>query len=202
MNPTPPFDLAIRLPAKPWYETPMGRFAGFVNPLPVFNGQEPVDTGNDFDEEHPAVDLGYVNQHKLLKQAPQVFGGATTLKVGKFFVPSNSVMVVATGPGRIWFSGKTNYGWTVRIDHGTYCKIPVNSYVTHMSKLLVPEHNGPDGPQLYAGQPIGICGEGGTNANHVHFELWDFSTGPKWNRPGTPLDPRLYLPHFGFIIQS
>lgn len=192
-------EMIYRTPSEPWWETPKGRFGGFVNPLPEFKGQMPVDTGNDFDEEHPAVDLGYDNEYKLLKQEPQVFGGL--LNVGKYFVPSGVVLVRAAGPGRIWFSGHTKYGWTVRIDHGTYCKIPVNTYVTHMASLLVPEHEGVDGPYVYAGQPLGICGDGDTRANHVHFEIWDFSTGPAWNRPGTPLDPRLYLPHFWTVVQ-
>jgi len=194
--------LILLPPKKPWWETPLGQFAGFVNPLPMFHGREPIDTGNDFDEEHPAVDLGYENEYKLLKQDPQVYGGADAIKTGKYYVPSDVVLVRAPGPGRIWFSGETNFGFTVRIEHSTYTKIPTNTYVTHMSSLLVPEWNGKNGPFVYAGQPIGICGAGPTHANHVHFEIWDFSTGPKWNRPGTPLDPRLYLPHFWTVVQA
>lgn len=195
------FDMAIRLPEQPWQDTPQGWFASWYWPLPVFDDQEPVWTGNEFDEEHPGSDLGYLNWQGLPRDLPEVYGGKFP-PGNKYYVPTGKVIVRAPGPGRIWFSGNTNYGWTVRLDHGSYVGFPLNTYLTHMSKLFVPTHEGKDGPYIYAGQALGVCGEGGTDRNHVHFEMWDFSMGSQWGRPGTPIDPKLYLPHFGRVVQE
>ena len=52
-----PFDLVVKLPQENWWETPTGYFPGWVWPLVIFENHQPVITPNDFDEEHPAVDI-------------------------------------------------------------------------------------------------------------------------------------------------
>lgn len=199
-------DLLLRLPVEPATETPKGDFSGWVWPMGVFQDQEPVWTGNSWGPDHWGSDLAYLNWlvDLLPQNYPEVYGGLDgALGHNRYFVPTGKIPALAVGPGRVWFAGETEWGWTVRIDHGDHAGILLNSYVTHMSRMFVDPWPGKGGGQpLYAGQEIGIVGEGPTERNHVHLELWEFGVPNPTDRPGLPLDPRLYLPHFGRRVIS
>lgn len=186
------FDVAFKLPAEAWWETPKGWFPGWFNPLPIFENNEPVVTRGPSDTHKNAADIAYFNWLGMPSSDPQVFGGRDD---DKYLCPTDTVIVYAPGPGRIWSSGYDEHGWHVRLDHGSYAGFPLNTFMTHMLKLFVPEHEGADGPFVDAGQPLGVCGAGNTHANHVHFAMYDFSDG------SPSMDPTLYLPHFGRIVQ-
>jgi hypothetical protein len=193
-------DLVLELPQELPTEAPMGQWSGWVSPAPVYQGHEPVLTGNEFDEDHPGRDIAYLNWTGLPSHAPEIYGGPDPPD-NRYYVPTGTIPLVAPGPGHIWYSKKTSMGWTVRLDHHDWTGLLLNSYVTHMSKLFVPEWDGGGGgPYVYAGQPLGLIGAGPTSANHIHMELWVFGEGKKWDRPGIPIDPKLYLPHWGRLL--
>jgi len=179
--------------------TPKGNFYGWYWPMPYFNDGYPVITGNEFGPEHLGRDIALLNKTGDKGRPPEYYGG----KDGqKYYVPSGQVPMLAMGPGHVWFAGDSNYGWTIQIDHHGWAGFPLVTYYTHMSKLFVPEWDRQSGGMLVqAGQPIGIVGEGGTDANHAHVEFWDFSPGVPSGRPNRAMDPRLFIPHFGTIMR-
>jgi hypothetical protein len=182
--------------------TPKGNFNGWYWPMPFWNNGYPVITGNEFKPTHLGRDIALLNHDGLRGGAPQFYGGPDDNPIKKYYVKSGEVPMLAMGPGHIWFAGDSNYGWTVQIDHHDWCGFPLVTYYTHMSKLFVPEWNRQSGGLLVqAGQPIGIVGEGGTNANHAHVEFWDFSPGVKPGRENRAMDPKLFIPHFGTVVR-
>jgi murein DD-endopeptidase MepM/ murein hydrolase activator NlpD len=188
-------DLVMNWPELLPTDAPRGQWSGWVNPLPVYDGREPVVTGNEFDAEHSGRDMAYLNTEGLSPNPPEVYGG---INDDRYYVPSNAIPVVAPGAATIWYSKLTAQGWTVRLDHHDWAGLLLNTYLTHMSELFVPLHPaGGGGPYVYAGQPLGYVGAGPTNANHLHFEMWSFDSSPR-----EALDPALYLPHWGKAVIS
>ena len=116
-------------------------------------------------------------------------------------MPSDTVPMIAAGPGHIWFAGETGTGWTVKIDHHGWAGFPLITYYTHMSELFIENwDNAGDGLYVPAGCELGCIGEGGTNLNHCHFEMLDYTEGVPSGRVNRAMDPAPYLECFGHRV--
>jgi murein DD-endopeptidase MepM/ murein hydrolase activator NlpD len=188
-------------PASNADETPKGNFSGWVWPVPVWNGEVPVisDGFNRYQQGEPG-EPGYRRQHLgvdvMFKNAePQV---PNEPEVTKWFHMPSDVPYLAPGAGHIWFAGKTNTGWTVKIDHHGWAGFPLITYHTHMSELFIDDYDdGRGGLYVPAGFQLGLIGPGG-NVNHCHFEMWDYTEGVPPGRVNRALNPAPFLKCFGY----
>jgi hypothetical protein len=165
--------------------TASGPFQGWVWPMPVWNGRNPVIT-NGFDPtpsakwgmKHAGVDIMYLRHPHESARLPEGHK--------RFFVPSERIPVYAVGNGVVIQSGKNPLGHHVIIDHG-------NGYHTFYQHLTA---NGlpPKSARITAGMPIGFVGHnpfpGGYPLNHLHFEIWPGGVKARAIDPGQVLRGR------------
>lgn len=210
-NPIPPIlqgDLTLRLPDSP-EGTPKGYFNGWVWPMPVWNGEDPVISSgfnryqvgepgdDDYERQHLGVDCCYKNDEARVPNPPEW--------TKWYHCPSNTIPMLAMGPGHIWSAEYTSTGWTVKVDHHAWCGFPLVTYYTHMSELFIDEWAaGAGGLYVYAGFQLGYVGndpeEPDDDINHSHTELWDYSEGVGSGRVNRSLNPEEYFPHFGKVV--
>jgi murein DD-endopeptidase MepM/ murein hydrolase activator NlpD len=213
-NPVPPGALVIEPNSDPT-GTPKGNFSGWLWPMPIYEGEPPVisdgfnryahgEPGDpDYERQHLGADIMYKNAHEMIPDLPEV--------TKWFHCPSNTIPMLATGPGHIWYAGLTAQGWTIKIDHHAWAGFPLVTYCTHMSELFIEpwftgdeaEGKGKAGGQyVYAGFQLGYVGNSplGEDPNHCHYEMWDYSEGVPSGRENRALDPELYLPYFGKLV--
>lgn len=111
-----------------------------------------------------------------------VYRPGTPNASGRYFMRDDA-LALAAAAGRVWSAYKTPRGHQVVLDHGPYATL-----YQHLEQLLIAEHrDGPGGPLVEAGHPLGVVGGDPTNAphlKHLHFELW---------RGRTPIDPEPFL---------
>lgn len=205
-EPILPEGLLVKLPRNP-EGTPKGHFNGWVWSMPIWQGQDPVisdgfsryQVGNpgdpNYHRQHLGVDTCYKNAEAREPNLPEW---------SKWYhCPSDTIPMLAMGPGHIWSAEETEQGWTVRIDHHAWVGFPLVTYYTHMSELFIPEWAaGAGGQYVYAGFQLGYVGNSpkGEDINHSHIELWDYSDGVQSGRVNRALNPEEYLPHFGKVI--
>ncbi|MFO1394845.1 MAG: M23 family metallopeptidase [Steroidobacteraceae bacterium] len=118
---------------------------------------------------------GWISSHFGFRSDP--ITGHNAFHAGVDVAAEPGSKVIATGPGRVTFSGYRNgYGNVVEIAHPT-------GYVTlygHNSRNLVHE-----GETVEKGQPIAVIGSTGrSTGTHVHFEV---------EKNGQPVNPARYL---------
>ncbi len=198
-NPVEPNDDLVVIPRLGNFKPPKGNFDGWVWPMPTWQGME-CKVSDGFSRhktarkrQHLGSDLMYRNERRMKRNLPET--------TPWYHCPSDTVPMMAMGPGHVWFAGKTSTGWTVKIDHGLSVGFPLVTYYTHMSKLLIPEHSeGPDGIEVGPGDQIGYVGNSpkGEDPNHAHIEFWDYSHLHA-SRMELCLDPWLYLRCMGQV---
>lgn len=155
---------------------------GAVWPVPVWKGETPVisdgfkltakkdpKTGKQISRQHLGVDIMYRNKSAQKPKVP------TTTQW--HHCPSDEVPMLAMLGGTVHLAKKTMTGFSVHIDHGARYGVPLVTYYTHMSRLLVKK-----GDVVEPGHPLGIIGNNPATTNdpnHAHVELWDYSLGDR-----------------------
>jgi murein DD-endopeptidase MepM/ murein hydrolase activator NlpD len=197
-NKKPPKQIII--PPTGNHAPPKGGFDGWVWPMPTWQGKPATISDNfrrhktDDHRQHLGADVMYRNDSRQKRFLPDT--------TPRYHCLSNTVPMLAMGPGTIWFAGLTSTGWSVQIDHGASVGFPLVTYYTHMSKLFIPLHSkGPGGLEVPAGTQLGFVGNSpkGEDPNHAHIEFWDYSAGAGGDRVTRCLDPGLYLRCFGQV---
>jgi len=99
----------------------------------------------------------------------------------KFWAPAGTPIVAARG-GKVWSTSHSDKGWMVVLDHGK----PWATMYLHLDTVAMPEHKAgkrtDGGPAVLVdqGAVIGTMGwshEDGEQIRHLHFEVWDTSSG-------------------------
>ncbi len=198
VDPTPPAGPVIIPPSKSG-SPPKGNWDGWLWPVPHWNGEAPKISDNfkrhekDGHRQHLGADIMFRNPSKMKRNIPE--------NTPWYHMPSDTVPMLAMGPGHVWFAGKTTTGYTVKIDHHNLAGFALITYYTHMSELFIPEHDGPDGMEVFPGMQLGFVGnspKGPSDPNHCHMEMWDYDVGgPRVQRA---MDPGKYLPYFGQLV--
>lgn len=192
------------MPSRNATKTPKGNFSGWVWPVPIWNHKPPAisDEFNryavgkpgepGYKRQHLGVDIMFKNASAQIPKLPELT---------KWFNMPSDVPYLAPGPGNIWFAGKTETGWTVKIDHHAWAGFPLITYHTHMSTLFIDEwDNIGGGLYVPAGFQLGLIGNSpasDSDPNHCHFEMWDYTEGVASGRVNRALDPKPYLACFG-----
>ena len=200
-SPETPDDELVIIPPPAHFKPPKGNFDGWVWAIPKWCGETPKES-DGFNRhkvpgkrQHLGSDLCYRNSEKMRRDLPEV--------APWYHCPSDTIPMLAMGPGTIWFAGKTSMGWTVKIDHGDSVGFPLVTYYTHLSELFIPEHaEGPGGREVEAGHQLGFVGNSpkGDDLNHAHIEMWDYSAGAGGSRENRCLDPGKFLRCFGQVV--
>jgi murein DD-endopeptidase MepM/ murein hydrolase activator NlpD len=201
--PEPEPELLLAMPPEKNGSPPKGtNWDGWMWPVPFWNGEGPrISDGfsrhqTEDHRQHLGADIMFRNPEKMPRNIPE--------NTPWYHMPSDTVPMLAMGPGHIWFAGKTSTGWTVKIDHHASVGFPLVTYYTHMSELFVPDWpEGGGGMEVFAGQQLGFIGNspaGPSDPNHCHAELWDYSSDVGKARVDRALDPGKYLPYFSQLI--
>ena len=191
----------VIIPPKFNFSPPKGKFPGWVWAIPHWSGEEAKESDgfkrhkNPPHRQHLGSDLCYRNKSRHVRDLPEW--------APWYHCPSDTIPMLAMGPGKIWFAGKTSMGWTVKIDHGLNAGFPLITYYTHMSELFIPEHaEGPNGMEVVPGTQLGYVGNSpkGDDLNHAHIEFWDYSEDVDTSTRVTRcLDPMKFLRCFGQV---
>lgn len=194
-------DELVIWPPKGNHTPPKGNFDGWVWAIPRWDGEEAKESDGFSRKktlrhrQHLGSDLMYRNETKQKRSLPQI--------TPWYHLASDTVPMLAMGPGKVWFAGKTSTGWTVKIDHENRAGFPLVTYYTHMSELFIAEQpEGGGGPEITAGTKLGFVGNSpkGQDPNHAHIEFWDYSKGAGGDRENRCLDPMLYLRCMGQVV--
>ncbi len=119
--------------------------AGWVWPVPSWNGLLPQISQAFADPRHLGVDILY-------------------RVAGRWTAPDDTP-IIAANAGTVQRVTRSPRGWSVTIDHG-----PVLSFYQHMQETTVKR-----GQRVAAGERLGSMGADPLDAQHVrhlHFELW------------------------------
>ena len=201
-DPIEPPDEMVIIPPPGNFPPPKGNFDGWVWAIPTWDGETAKEsdgfrrhaTVKPKHRQHLGSDLMYRNEKKRKRKLPEW--------TPWYHLASNTVPMLAMGPGKIWFAGKTSTGWSVQIDHGMIAGFPLVTYYTHMSELFIPNHpKGKGGMEITAGTQLGFVGNSpkGQDPNHAHIEFWDYSKDAGGERVTRALDPMLYLRCMGQV---
>lgn len=169
---------------EPASETPRSTWNQWVWPVPVYHGHFPtVSDGFGRNKRggrgHFGVDI--MHRRKPGHNLPEYIAPDGGRSEG--YVIFLGEPVIAAGPGRVFDAENSATGHVVRISHRVNGR-PILSVYRHLQNVaagIVP------GRIVQGGEVLGLVGDNPSDKGdppHLHFELWDTSTGtkyPDWN---------------------
>lgn len=170
---------------------------GWVNPVPRLRNDAGVTVTPQISSPYGSPRDGGARIHRgvdimYAREFPGDVDKPTHSK--RHYMPTGVIQVVAVGPGVVSKkTGRDSKGrLRVTLDHSHVAGFgPLATFYTHLERILVDV-----GDSVVAGQVIGVVGATGTDLNHLHFEMWFTSRGPKY--PDWTVDPAPWLASFGW----